>query len=252
MMPGGMASSQCSDPARKRSASPSGASASGRSFAGPSFARTSGGRISNWARAATGAVTRMRKRSEVRLWLLNTQPVRQPGVITTAREDVRESTSRPANLVQHRQQIRPEALRMLAHRKVTELLHDRDAGARDPRRGLARVVGGAREVVLARQEIKGAARRVDAADAVPKVALGPVEVEVAAEDARSALGVQPERLPPGLGRRLRRDEPRHQRAGELAPMHVWTMKPGGVVVPGRLVGGGLQPHQRAEALMYTD
>src|SRR5262245_63039229 len=94
-----------------------------------------------------------------------------------------------------------------AHRKVTELLHDRDAGARDPRRGLARVVGGAREVVLARQEIKGAARRVDAADAVPKVALGPVEVEVAAKDARSALGVQPERLPPGLGRRLRRDEP---------------------------------------------
>src|SRR5262245_3027692 len=35
-------------------------------------------------------------------------------------------------------------------------------------------------------------------------------------------------------------------------MHVWTMKPGGVVVPGRLVGGGLQPDHGAEALRGPD
>ena len=56
-----------------------------------------------------------------------------------------------------------------------------DPGARDPGRGLARVVGRTGEVVLARQEIQRAPGRVDAADAVAEIALGPVEVKVPAK-----------------------------------------------------------------------
>jgi hypothetical protein len=153
-----------------------------------------------------------------------------------------------SDLVEDGQEIGTEALGVLAHREVPELPHDRETRPRDAGGRRARVLGRAGEVVLAGQEVEGAARRVDPRDAVAQITLDTIEVEVPAEDAGAALRVHPERLPSGLVGGLGRDQTRHERARHLAAVDVRAVEPRGVVVPRGLVGGGLEPDQRAEAL----
>ena len=60
------------------------------------------------------------------------------------------------DLMQNRRDVLPELRRMLAHRKVPELLHDRHLRTRNASRRAQRVLGRAGKVVLAGQEIKRA------------------------------------------------------------------------------------------------
>ena len=72
-----------------------------------------------------------------------------------------------------------------------------------------------------------------------------VEVQVAAEHARAALQIGPERLPAMDFRRLGRDEAGDHRGADLAAVDVRAVQPRRVV-PRRLVVGRLDPDQGAE------
>src|SRR5204862_7795071 len=107
-----------------------------------------------------------------------------------------------ADLLEDGQEIRAEPRGVLAHREVAEAFHHGHARALDGGRRAPRVIRGAREVVLAGEENERAPARVDRVDLSTQVALGAIEVEVAAKDAGPALRVAPERLPARLGRTL--------------------------------------------------
>ena len=99
-----------------------------------------------------------------------------------------------------------ELRRVLAHRKVPELLHDRDLRARDTSRRAQRVFGRAGEVILAGQEIERADGRIDFLDAPAQIAIDPVEIQIAFKYPGPALHVVPERLPARGFRPLRRNQ----------------------------------------------
>src|SRR5262247_1331650 len=95
---------------------------------------------------------------------------------------------------QHRQQVADEPLRILAHGKMPEPLHDDGLGA-GAARHVERTFGRARIIVFAGEQEQRAAFCVDQIDAVADVAVDLVEIEVALEHARAALHVVPQRLP---------------------------------------------------------
>ena len=153
---------------------------------------------------------------------------------------------RRANLVEHRPQMPEEGVRVLAHREVAEALHDRDLRAADARRGGLGVLRRCGVVVLAGEHVERAHGGVDRTDPLAEVAVDLVEVEVAGEDAGSALHVMPDRLPAVLVGAERRHEPVGDRAARLSAVHLRVVEPGGLVVA-LDVGGRLQADERAQA-----
>src|SRR5678816_739581 len=96
-----------------------------------------------------------------------------------------------ADLLQHRQDVASELGGVLAHGEVADLPHGRDPCALDLGSGALRVLGRTREVVLAGQQVERTLRGIDLADAIAEIAVGPVEEEIALEDAGAAHHVHP-------------------------------------------------------------
>src|SRR5580692_5205581 len=96
------------------------------------------------------------------------------------------------NLIEDRRDVAAKLFGVLAHRKMTELLHDGDAGALDRCSRPQRIVRRAGEIVLAGQQIERTGAGVDPLNAAAQVAIDPVEVKIALEHARSALHVAPQ------------------------------------------------------------
>ena len=128
---------------------------------------------------------------------------------------------------------------------MAEAGHDLDAGAGDRFGGADRVFRGAGIVVLPGQQVERAALGVDQVRPVAVIRILPVEVEVAAEHAGTALEVGPEGFPAMRLRRLGRDEAGDHRGADLAAVHVGPVQPGRVV-PRHLVVGRLEADQGAE------
>src|SRR5260370_23912641 len=113
-----------------------------------------------------------------------------------------------------------EYLRIFAHREVAEPLHDGDLAARNAAGDGKRFLRGAGIVVLAGQQKQRAAFGVDLRDPAANVAVDLVEIEVAFENAGSALHVMPQRLPALLVGRIGTDQPGDDGGGDLAAMYV--------------------------------
>src|SRR5262249_13215781 len=138
-----------------------------------------------------------------------------------------------ADLLQHRQEIPAELVRVLAHREMAELAHHRHLRARDLRSGAPRVVWRAGIIILTGQQIERTTGGIDAGDLGAQSAVDPIEMEVSLEHAGTALLVHPECLVPRRLRTLRGDQPGDQRRADLPAMDVGTVEPGRVV-PGCL------------------
>src|SRR5262252_1101515 len=67
----------------------------------------------------------------------------------------RRTTRSSVDLVEHRQDVFAELRRVLAHREVADLLHDRHLDAGNLPGGAQRVLCRAGEVVLAGQQVEG-------------------------------------------------------------------------------------------------
>src|SRR5258706_13736240 len=150
-----------------------------------------------------------------------------------------------ADLVQHRPQIVDEGLRVLAHWKVAQALHDGHFRTRNAVRGSLRIARRGRVVVLAGEQVERAEPGIDGADAVAYVALDLVEVQVSSEDAGPTLHVVPHRLPAVFLWAERRHQAIGEAAAGAAAVHLGVIKPRGVVVA-LDVRRGLKADQRAQ------
>jgi hypothetical protein len=81
------------------------------------------------------------------------------------------------NVVQDRRDIATKLFGIFAHRKVTELLHDRDAGTPYCRCRPPGVFRRAGEIILARKQIQRAYFSIDPLDPAAQVAAVPGHVE---------------------------------------------------------------------------
>src|SRR5882672_6543752 len=149
------------------------------------------------------------------------------------------------NLAEHRRDVAAKLIGIFAHRKMTELLHDGDTGAGDRGGGPLGIFRRAGEIILAGEQKQRTYFSINPPDPATQVAVDPVEIEVALEDAGTALFVGPQRLHPRRGRALRRNQAGDQRGADFAAMDVGAVEPRGVV-PWRLEIGGLEPDQRTE------
>src|SRR5579872_3035271 len=150
-----------------------------------------------------------------------------------------------ANLIEDRCNVATKLPRVFAHRKMAELLHNGDLGAPDGSGGADRVVGAAGKIVLPGKQIERTSGGVDPFEAAAQVAIHPVEVQIALEDARPALLVAPQGLCPRALRTLRRDQAGDQRRAHFPAMDVGPIEPARIV-PGRLIVSRLEPDQGAE------
>src|SRR5579872_7488195 len=150
-----------------------------------------------------------------------------------------------ANLIEDRCNVATKLPRVFAHRKMAELLHNGDLGAPDGSGGAYRVVGAAGKIVLPGKQIERTSGGVDPFEAAAQVAIHPVEVQIALEDARPALLVAPQGLCPRALRTLRRDQAGDQRRAHFPAMDVGPIEPARIV-PGRLIVSRLEPDQGAE------
>src|SRR5438132_5305482 len=105
------------------------------------------------------------------------------------------SWSAATDLLQHRQQVLQERLRVLAHREMAEAFHDRRLAAGDAARDRHRLLRRAGIIVFAREQEQQAAPGVDLSHPAADVAVDLVEIELAFEPAGAALHVVPQRLP---------------------------------------------------------
>src|SRR5882724_2051039 len=81
---------------------------------------------------------------------------------------------------------------VLAHRKMTELLHDGDAGAVDRGGRPHRVFRRAGKIIFTGEQIKRTHTGIDVLDPAAQIAIDPVEIQIALEDARPALHIGPQ------------------------------------------------------------
>src|SRR6516162_11805520 len=134
------------------------------------------------------------------------------------------------NLLQHRHQVVEKHLRVLAHWKMAEALHDGDVAAPDdPGHGKS-LLRRAGVIVFARKKKQRAAARVDPADAASDVAIDLVEIKITLEHAWPALHVVPERLPAALLRCVGSDQSGNDGGADLAAMHIRPMQEIQVVI----------------------
>src|SRR3954452_20992271 len=98
---------------------------------------------------------------------------------------------------------------------MTELLHDNDTGAGYRGGGPSCILRRAGEIILAGEQKQRAYFSIDLLDPAAQIAIDPIEIEVAFENARTALLVSPQRLGPRTGRALRRDQARYQRGADF-------------------------------------
>src|ERR1700704_7082854 len=98
------------------------------------------------------------------------------------------------DFVQDRCDVAAKLAGVLAHRKMTELLHDGDAGARNRRGRPPGIFRRAREIILAGEQIQRTDLGIDGLDPAAQIAVDAIEVQIALEDARAALLVGPQRF----------------------------------------------------------
>ena len=83
-----------------------------------------------------------------------------------------------------------KAVGILAHRKMTEAGHDRARSARHQCGDFLGLRGRARIIVLAGQQKQRTSLDIDRGDALAKIAIDLVKMEIAFEDAGSATTIQ--------------------------------------------------------------
>src|ERR1700730_4934660 len=150
------------------------------------------------------------------------------------------------NTLEDWRDVATELRRIFAHREMPELLHNDDFGTVDSSCRAHRILGRAGEIILAGQQEQRAPAGVDRGNPPAQIAVNPVEIQIALEDAGPTLLVAPQRFPPRGVRALRRDQARDQRRADFAAVNIGTVQPGGVV-PWRLKVGGFEPDQRLES-----
>src|SRR5580704_19698073 len=91
------------------------------------------------------------------------------------------------DLRQHGQNVLAELRGILAHREVTDFLHDPHLDARNLAGRAQRVLGSAGEVVLAGQQVEGTDLGVDALHLSAQIAVDAIEIERALERTGTAL-----------------------------------------------------------------
>ena len=108
---------------------------------------------------------------------------------------------------------------------MAEPLHDRDMGAPDRGRRALGIFRRAGEIIFAGEQKQRQTLVSIVLDPAAQIAVDPIEIKIALEDAGSALLVAPQRLGPRRLRALRRDQTRHQRGADFAAMNVGTVEP---------------------------
>src|SRR4029078_9686078 len=93
--------------------------------------------------------------------------------------------------VEDRRNVTAKLVGILTHWKMTELLHDGDAGAGNGGRGSLRIFRRAGEIILAGEQKQRAYFSIEPLDLPPEIAVDPVKIEVSLEHARPALLVGP-------------------------------------------------------------
>src|SRR5579871_3412430 len=96
-----------------------------------------------------------------------------------------------ADLIEDLRNVATKLRRVFAHRKMAELLHDGDLGAPDGSGGTDRILRATGKIVLPGKQIERTSGGVDPLEAAAQLAIHPVEVQIALEDARPALLVAP-------------------------------------------------------------
>src|SRR3981081_1786411 len=105
---------------------------------------------------------------------------------------------------------------------MTELFHDGDAGVRNRGGGPLGIFRRAGEIILAREQIKRTYPGIDRLDPAAQVAIDAIEVQIALEDARTALLVGPQRFVSRDFGPLRRDQAGHPRRAAFAAAALTT------------------------------
>src|SRR6201999_4351104 len=95
------------------------------------------------------------------------------------------------DLLEHRRDVFAELGRVLAHREMPKLFHDGDLAAWNTARRPQRVLRRAGEIIFAGEQIERTDLGVDLLDPSAQVAVDAVEIQIALEDAPTALLVAP-------------------------------------------------------------
>src|ERR1700738_4850973 len=92
----------------------------------------------------------------------------------------------PENPAENRRDVSAKLFGIFAHRKMAEPFHDGDAGAWNGSSRPHRVFRRAGKIIFAGKQIKRTDTGIDLVDPAAQVAIDPVEIQIALEDARAA------------------------------------------------------------------